>query len=35
MKIGRYIADLIEDKSTLQMGIGTIPDAVFKKPYQP
>ncbi|HRN49547.1 MAG TPA: acetyl-CoA hydrolase/transferase C-terminal domain-containing protein, partial [Niabella sp.] len=30
MKIGRYIADLIEDKSTLQMGIGTIPDAVFK-----
>jgi acyl-CoA hydrolase len=30
MIIGRYIADLIEDRSTLQMGIGTIPDAVFK-----
>ncbi|MFT3903516.1 MAG: acetyl-CoA hydrolase/transferase C-terminal domain-containing protein [Niabella sp.] len=30
MKIGRYIAELIDDRSTLQMGIGTIPDAVFK-----
>lgn len=29
-KIGKYIAELIEDGSTLQMGIGTIPDAVFK-----
>ncbi len=28
--IGKYIAELIEDGSTLQMGIGTIPDAVFK-----
>ncbi len=30
MKIGRYIAELIDDRSTLQMGVGTIPDAVFK-----
>ena len=30
MKIGENIAGLIEDGSTLQMGIGTIPDAVFK-----
>ena len=30
MTIGKYIAELIEDRSTLQMGIGTIPDAVFK-----
>jgi acyl-CoA hydrolase len=29
-KIGRYIAEMIDDKSTLQMGIGTIPDAVLK-----
>ena len=29
-QIGRYIADLIEDGSTLQMGIGSIPDAVLK-----
>lgn len=29
-KIGRYIAELIEDRSTLQMGIGTIPDAVLQ-----
>jgi acetyl-CoA hydrolase len=28
-KIGSYIADLIEDGSTLQMGIGAIPDAVL------
>ena len=28
--IGKYIAELIDDGSTLQMGIGTIPDAVFK-----
>ena len=27
-KIGRNIAELIDDKATLQMGIGTIPDAV-------
>jgi len=27
--IGRYCAGLIEDKSTLQMGIGAIPDAVL------
>lgn len=30
LKIGRYCADLIEDGSTLQMGIGHIPDAVLK-----
>lgn len=28
-KIGQYIAELIDDKSTLQMGVGTIPDAVL------
>lgn len=30
MKIGQLIAGMIEDGSTLQMGIGTIPDAVLK-----
>ncbi len=30
MIIGRNVASLIEDGSTLQMGIGTIPDAVLK-----
>jgi acyl-CoA hydrolase len=29
LAIGRYIAELIEDRSTLQMGIGAIPDAVL------
>ena len=29
-KIGKYVADLIEDRSTIQMGIGSIPDAVLK-----
>lgn len=29
-KIGKYCADLIEDGSTLQMGIGGIPNAVLK-----
>ncbi|MEO6404886.1 MAG: acetyl-CoA hydrolase/transferase C-terminal domain-containing protein [Ferruginibacter sp.] len=29
-KIGEYIAEMIEDKSTLQMGIGAIPDAVLR-----
>jgi acyl-CoA hydrolase len=29
MTIGRYCAGLIEDRSTLQMGIGAIPDAVL------
>ena len=28
--VGQYVAELIEDRSTLQMGIGTIPDAVLK-----
>ena len=30
IKIGQLIAGLIEDRSTLQLGIGTIPDAVLK-----
>lgn len=30
LAIGKYIAGMIEDGSTLQMGIGTIPDAVLK-----
>ncbi|MFN3695391.1 MAG: acetyl-CoA hydrolase/transferase family protein [Ignavibacterium sp.] len=29
-KIGSYIADLVEDGSTLQMGIGAIPDSVMR-----
>lgn len=28
-QIGRYVADLVEDGSTLQMGIGGIPDSVL------
>jgi len=28
-RIGAYIAEMIEDRSTLQMGIGAIPDAVL------
>lgn len=28
-KIGQYVAGLIEDRSTMQMGIGAIPDAVL------
>ena len=30
-KIGKYIAELIDDRSTLQMGIGSIPNAVLSK----
>jgi len=30
MLIGKNVAELIDDKSTIQMGIGTIPDAVLK-----
>lgn len=30
-KIGQFVADLIEDGSTLQMGIGAIPDAVLAR----
>ena len=30
MKVGKYIADMIPDGATLQMGIGSIPDAVLK-----
>jgi len=30
LRIGEHVANLIEDRSTLQMGIGAIPDAVLK-----
>ena len=30
VKIGEYIAGLVEDRSTIQMGIGAIPDAVLR-----
>jgi acyl-CoA hydrolase len=30
LQIGRHIAGLIDDRSTLQMGIGSIPDAVLR-----
>jgi acyl-CoA hydrolase len=30
-QIGRFVAEMIEDGSTLQMGIGAIPDAVLKQ----
>jgi len=29
MRIGRHVAGLIEDGSTMQMGIGAIPDGVL------
>lgn len=29
-RIGKYIADMVEDGSTLQMGIGAIPDSVMR-----
>lgn len=29
MKIGKYVADLIEDGSCLQLGIGSLPDAIL------
>lgn len=29
-KIGKFVAGLVEDRSTLQMGIGAIPDAVLR-----
>lgn len=28
-QIGKYVAEMIDDQSTIQMGIGTIPDAVL------
>jgi acyl-CoA hydrolase len=31
MEIGRHIAGMVEDGSTLQLGIGTIPDAVLRQ----
>jgi 4-hydroxybutyrate CoA-transferase len=30
-RIGEIVADLIDDRSTLQMGIGSIPDAVLRR----
>ena len=30
IKIGEHIAEMVDDKSTLQMGIGAIPDAVLR-----
>lgn len=30
LKIGQHVAELIEDRSTIQMGIGSIPDAVLR-----
>ncbi|WP_187478206.1 acetyl-CoA hydrolase/transferase family protein [Amniculibacterium sp. G2-70] len=30
LQIGKNVAELIDDKATIQMGIGTIPDAVLK-----
>jgi acyl-CoA hydrolase len=30
-KIGRYIAEMVEDGATLQMGVGAIPDAVLSQ----
>jgi len=32
-KIAKYIADLIPDEATMQMGIGAVPDAVLKHLY--
>jgi acyl-CoA hydrolase len=29
-KIGKLVAELVEDGATLQLGIGTIPDSVLK-----
>ncbi len=34
LQIGQRIAELIEDRSTLQMGIGSIPDAVLRSLQQ-
>lgn len=31
MAIGKHVADLIDDRSTIQMGIGSIPDAVLRQ----
>lgn len=30
IKIGEYIAEMVDDRSTIQMGIGAIPDAVLR-----
>ncbi|MBE3587725.1 MAG: acetyl-CoA hydrolase/transferase family protein [Thermoanaerobacteraceae bacterium] len=29
-QIGRYVAELVEDRATLQLGIGAIPDAIIR-----
>lgn len=29
--LGKYVADLVEDEATIQLGIGTIPNAVLKQ----
>ncbi len=34
LQIGQRISELIEDRSTLQMGIGSIPDAVLRSLHQ-
>jgi len=34
LQIGQRIAELIEDRSTIQMGIGSIPDAVLRSLHQ-
>lgn len=34
LKIGQFVAGLIDDRSTLQLGIGTIPDAVLQCLHQ-
>lgn len=33
-KIGKIVADMVEDGATLQLGIGTIPDCVLKNLHQ-
>ncbi|WP_235012577.1 hypothetical protein [Pedobacter africanus] len=33
--IGFHVASLVEDGATLQLGIGSIPDQVLKKPVGP
>ena len=34
LQIGRQVAELIQDRSTLQLGIGSIPDAVLRSLHQ-
>ena len=30
VKIGKHVAELVDDRATVQMGVGTLPDAVLK-----